>query len=162
LPQRLLGLDLVKVGWWHADVPLLLLHARNGDIWAGRSARDDDVSAPCVSCRGITQPSSRITSTPAAGSGAGAGQFSHWPHPGGGASSQGSPPRPLDRPRWEQAPVEPSSPQLPPPLTRHSRAPHHPWRSRRAPPRRHGRIRPERLNKREGGDGRCHPANAET
>jgi hypothetical protein len=33
------------------------------------------------------QPSSRITSTPAAGSGAGAGQLSHWPHLGGGASS---------------------------------------------------------------------------
>jgi hypothetical protein len=30
-----------------------------------------------------------ITNTPAAGSGAGVGQFSHWPHPGGGASSTG-------------------------------------------------------------------------
>jgi hypothetical protein len=56
---------------------------------AGRAARDDEGSAPCVGCRGITQPSSRITSTPAAGSGADAGQFSHWSHPGGGASSSG-------------------------------------------------------------------------
>jgi hypothetical protein len=45
--------------------------------------------APCVECRGITQPFSCISSTPAAGSGAGASQFSHWPHPGGGASSSG-------------------------------------------------------------------------
>jgi hypothetical protein len=44
---------------------------------------------PCVGCRGNTQPSSRITSTHAAGSGVGAGQLSHWPHPGGGASSSG-------------------------------------------------------------------------
>jgi hypothetical protein len=44
---------------------------------------------PCVGCRGITQPSSRITSTPTAGSGAGAGQVPHWPHPGGGVSSSG-------------------------------------------------------------------------
>jgi hypothetical protein len=44
---------------------------------AGRAARDDEASASCVECRGITQPSSRITSTPAAGLGAGAGQFSH-------------------------------------------------------------------------------------
>jgi hypothetical protein len=56
---------------------------------AGRAARDDEGSAPCVGCHGITQPSSRITSTPAAGSGAGAGQFSHWPHPSGGASLSG-------------------------------------------------------------------------
>jgi hypothetical protein len=55
----------------------------------GRPARDDEASAPCVRRHGITQPSSRITSTPAAGSGAGADQFSHWPHPGGGASSLG-------------------------------------------------------------------------
>jgi hypothetical protein len=55
----------------------------------GRPARDYEASAPCVGRRGITQSSSHITSTPAAGSGAGAGQFSHWPHPGGGASSLG-------------------------------------------------------------------------
>jgi hypothetical protein len=33
------------------------------------------------------QPSSCITNTPAAGSGAGADQFPHWPHPGGWVSS---------------------------------------------------------------------------
>jgi hypothetical protein len=54
---------------------------------AGRAARDDEASTPCVGCCSITQPSSRITSTPAVGSGAGAGQFPHWPHPSGGASS---------------------------------------------------------------------------
>jgi hypothetical protein len=55
----------------------------------GRAARDDKASAPSVGCHNITQPSSRITSTPAMGSGAGTGQFPHWPHPGGGASSSG-------------------------------------------------------------------------
>jgi hypothetical protein len=39
--------------------------------------------------RGITQPSARTTNTPATGSGAGAGRFSHWTHPGGGVSSSG-------------------------------------------------------------------------
>jgi hypothetical protein len=34
----------------------------------------------------IMQSSSLITSTPTGGSGAGAGRFSHWPHPGGGTS----------------------------------------------------------------------------
>jgi hypothetical protein len=33
----------------------------------GRAARDDEASAPCIECRSITQPSSRITSTPARG-----------------------------------------------------------------------------------------------
>jgi hypothetical protein len=51
--------------------------------------RDNEASAPCVGRSGITQSSSRITNTPAAGSGAGAGQFSHWPHPGSGASLSG-------------------------------------------------------------------------
>jgi hypothetical protein len=88
LPQRLLGLGLVKVGRRRAGVPLLLLRVRNSDIRVGRPACDDEASVPCVGCRGTTQPSSRISSTPA-GSGAGAGQFSHWPHPSGGASSSG-------------------------------------------------------------------------
>jgi hypothetical protein len=56
---------------------------------AGRPVCDDEASALCVGYRGITQLSSHITSTPVAGSGAGAGQFSHWPHPGGRASSSG-------------------------------------------------------------------------
>jgi hypothetical protein len=77
------------VGWWRAGVPLLLLRVRNSDIWASKPAHDDEASVSCVGCRGTTQPSSRISSTPAAGSGAGAGQFSHWPHSGGGASSLG-------------------------------------------------------------------------
>jgi hypothetical protein len=34
---------------------------------AGRAARDDEASTLCVGCCGITQLSSRITSTPAAG-----------------------------------------------------------------------------------------------
>jgi hypothetical protein len=89
LPQRLLGLGLVKMSRRRAGVLLLLLRVRHGDIWGGRPARDDEVSVSCIGCRGITQPSSRITSTPAAGSGAGAGEFSYWPHPGGGASSSG-------------------------------------------------------------------------
>jgi hypothetical protein len=54
---------------------------------AGRTARDDEASAPCARRRDITQPSSRITNTPAASSGADVGQFSHWPHLRGGASS---------------------------------------------------------------------------
>jgi hypothetical protein len=86
LPQRLLGLDLVEVGRRHAGgLPLLLQRAT---VASGeeRTTRDDEASAPCIGCRGITQSSSRITSTPAAGLGAGAGQFSHWPHPGGGSS----------------------------------------------------------------------------
>jgi hypothetical protein len=37
LPQRLLSLGLVKVGWRRAGVPLLLLRARNGDIWGGQA-----------------------------------------------------------------------------------------------------------------------------
>jgi hypothetical protein len=40
---------------------------------AGRAVRDDEASAPRVGCRSITQPSSHITSAPAAGSGAGVG-----------------------------------------------------------------------------------------
>jgi hypothetical protein len=52
-------------------------------------ARDDEASAPCDGRRGITQPSARTTNTTAAGSGSGAGRFSHWPHLGGGASSSG-------------------------------------------------------------------------
>jgi hypothetical protein len=75
LPQRLLGLGFVEVG-----------RRRTGGscsrcatvvFEAGRLARDDEASAPCVGCRDITQPSSRITSTPAAGSRAGTGQLSH-------------------------------------------------------------------------------------
>jgi hypothetical protein len=54
---------------------------------AGRAVRNGKASTPCVGCRSITQPSFRITSTPVAGSGAGAGLFPRWPHPGGGASS---------------------------------------------------------------------------
>jgi hypothetical protein len=46
-------------------------------------------SAACVGRPDITQPSSLITSTPTGGSGASAGRYSHWPHPGGGASSSG-------------------------------------------------------------------------
>jgi hypothetical protein len=56
---------------------------------AGRTAHDDEASAPCAGRLSITQPSSRITNTPAAGSGADAGHFSHWPHPWGGASLSG-------------------------------------------------------------------------
>jgi hypothetical protein len=85
LPQRLLGLGFVEVGRRRAGVLSPLLRARQGAIEGG--GRDDEASTPCVGCRGITQPSFRITSTPATGSGAGAGQVSHWPHPGGGASS---------------------------------------------------------------------------
>jgi hypothetical protein len=55
----------------------------------GWTAREDEASAPCDGCLGTTQSSSRTTSNPAVGSGASAGQFSHWPHPGGGASSLG-------------------------------------------------------------------------
>jgi hypothetical protein len=56
---------------------------------AGRAARDDEASEPCAEGHDIMQLSSRITSTPAAGLGAGAGRFPHWPHPGGGALSSG-------------------------------------------------------------------------
>jgi hypothetical protein len=89
LPQRLLGLGLVEVG--RQRTGRLPLRSRRATVVfeTGRPARDDEASASCVSHRGITQPSSRITSTPAAGSGAGAGQLSHWPHPGGGTSSLG-------------------------------------------------------------------------
>jgi hypothetical protein len=89
LPQRLLGLGLVEVG--RQRTGRLPLRSRRATVVfeTGRPARDDEASAPCVSHRGITQPSSRITSTPAAGSGAGASQLSHWPHPGGGTSSLG-------------------------------------------------------------------------
>jgi hypothetical protein len=37
LPQCLLSLGLIKVGWRRAGVPLLLLRARNGDIWGGQA-----------------------------------------------------------------------------------------------------------------------------
>jgi hypothetical protein len=47
-------------------------------------------------------------------------------------------------------------------LARRRRAPRHLWRSRRAPPHWHGCVRPERLSRREGEDGRRHPANGET
>jgi hypothetical protein len=43
----------------------------------GRAPRDDEALTLCVGCLGTTQLSSPTTSTPAAGSGAGAGQFSH-------------------------------------------------------------------------------------
>jgi hypothetical protein len=89
LPQRLLGLGLVKVGRWRTGMPLLLPGRATATSGACRPAHDDEASAPCVGCCGITQPSSRISSTPTAGSGAGVGQFSHWPHLGGGASSSG-------------------------------------------------------------------------
>jgi hypothetical protein len=89
LPQHLLGLGLAEMGRRRARALPLLLQARHGGIRGGEVARDDEASAPCIGRRGITQLSSCITSTPTAGSGAGAGQLSHWPHPGGGASSSG-------------------------------------------------------------------------
>jgi hypothetical protein len=89
LPQRLLGLGLVKVGRWRTGMPLLLPGRATATSGACRPAHDDEASEPCVGCCGITQPSSRISSTPTAGSGAGVGRFSHWPHPGGRASSSG-------------------------------------------------------------------------
>jgi hypothetical protein len=88
LPERLLGLGLVEVGWQRAGLLRLPLCV-TVPSGAGGPARDDEASALCVGCRGNMQPSSRITNTPITGSGAGAGQFSHWPHPGGGASSSG-------------------------------------------------------------------------
>jgi hypothetical protein len=90
LPQRLFGLGLVKMGRRCADKTPLPLWGATTTSGAGRTARDDEASALCAGCRGITQPSSCISNTPAAGSGAGVGQFSHWPHPGGGASSSGT------------------------------------------------------------------------
>jgi hypothetical protein len=38
LPQRLLGLGLVKVGRCRADAPLLLLRARNSDVRNGQTS----------------------------------------------------------------------------------------------------------------------------
>jgi hypothetical protein len=89
LPQHLLGLGLIELVGGALACSRSRSHSGRVTVPSGAGARDDEASAPCVGCRGITQPSSRITSTPAAGSGAGAGQFSHWPHPGGGASSSG-------------------------------------------------------------------------
>jgi hypothetical protein len=66
-----------------------LLRAHHVAIGGRGTTRDDEASAPCVGCRGITQPSSRITNTLVAGSGAGAGQVSHLPHRSSGASSSG-------------------------------------------------------------------------
>jgi hypothetical protein len=40
-------------------------------------ARDDKASSLCVGCLDTMEPSSRITSSPAAGSEASTGQFSH-------------------------------------------------------------------------------------
>jgi hypothetical protein len=57
---------------------------------AGRAAWDDEASALFVGRPDIMQSSSLITSTPTGGSGAGAGRFSHWPHPSGGTSSSGT------------------------------------------------------------------------
>jgi hypothetical protein len=84
LPQRLLGLGLAEVGQRRARALPLRLWTRRGAVWGGRAACDNEASTPCVGCRDITQPSSLITSTPAVGSRAGAGQFAHWPHLGGG------------------------------------------------------------------------------
>jgi hypothetical protein len=70
-PQRLLSLGLIEVGRRRAGVLPLLLRARSGAIGGeggGAVARDDEASTPCVGCRGITQPSTRITNNPAAGS----------------------------------------------------------------------------------------------
>jgi hypothetical protein len=83
LPQRLLSLGLVEVGRRSC------LGRTTVTSEVGSLAHDDEASVPCVGCHGITQLSSHITSTPAAGSGAGVGQFSHWPHPGGWALSSG-------------------------------------------------------------------------
>jgi hypothetical protein len=77
LPQGLLGLGLVEIGWRRPAGSRSCSRRTTAVFGAGRPARDDEASAPCVGHRVTTQPSSHTTSTPAAGSGAGAGQFSH-------------------------------------------------------------------------------------
>jgi hypothetical protein len=57
---------------------------------AGRTARDDEASAPSARRPDITRASSLTTSAPTGGSGAGAGRLPHWSHPGGGVSSSGT------------------------------------------------------------------------
>jgi hypothetical protein len=100
------------------------------------------------------------------------GQFSHWPHSGGGCRREERPPRPHGRPWWGQDPATSTSHHHRHSLLRprgHSRATRlfarrnrarcRPWRPRRSPPRRHGCLQPEHLGGCKGGDGRCYPAN---
>jgi hypothetical protein len=89
LSQRLLSLGLIEVVGGALVCSRSCPGRATVTSGAGRTARDDEASVSCFGCRGITQSSSSITSTPAAGSGAGSGQFSNWPHPGGGALSLG-------------------------------------------------------------------------
>jgi hypothetical protein len=89
LPQRLSAWASSKWAGGALACPCSCFGHATATSGAGRAARDDEALAPCVGCRGITQPSSRISSNPTVGLGVGAGQFSHWPHPGGGASSSG-------------------------------------------------------------------------
>jgi hypothetical protein len=67
----------------------------------------------CVGRCGITQSSSRITSTPATGSGLARASSPTSPTRAAGRRRRGSPPRPPDRPRWGQALVESPTRRLP-------------------------------------------------
>jgi hypothetical protein len=123
----------------------------------------------------------RTTNTPTAGSGLAWAGSPIGPIRGVGRRRPRSPPRPRDRPRRGQALAGPSSSWLPllwpsprPPLPAATPWPHpcravailsllrsrRPWHSRRAPPRWHGRVRPERLSKRERSTPPCEQRNA--
>jgi hypothetical protein len=60
----------------------------------GGAAWDVEASAPCAEHCDITQPSSHITSTSGARSGADPGRPLDWPHPGGESSSAAAPAAP--------------------------------------------------------------------
>jgi hypothetical protein len=69
-------------------------------------ARDTDASGSCTGRCDITQPSSRITSTSDARSGAGPDRPLNWPLPGAESPSAGAPPP--RGPWWAGTPNEPA------------------------------------------------------
>jgi hypothetical protein len=89
LPQRLLGLGTSEVSRGASAHSRSCSGRAAAQSEAGRTPRDDEASAPSARRPDTTPPSSLTTSTPVGGSGAGAGRFLHWSHPGGGVSSSG-------------------------------------------------------------------------
>jgi hypothetical protein len=77
LPQDLLGLGLIEVGWRRAGGLPLLLQSHHGGIWGGKAgARRRRLTI----VRWLRRHHAIVFlhhQDPAAGSGAGAGQFSH-------------------------------------------------------------------------------------
>jgi hypothetical protein len=93
LPQHLFGMGLVKVGRRRVGTMQPLLRTPTTTSGEGGAAWDVDASTSCVGRCDVTQPSSRISSTSGARSGADPGRPLDWPHPGEHHNQQRAPSR---------------------------------------------------------------------